>query len=207
MGWEDRTAFEELFEFPLPDRERVNLIELLRAEPAVKFQFALEAVGPASRMYRIFTEGGDSRIERDELSGGLRYSVVAGPDPLGYSEHPASGGLMDGAFHDKDEWFEHTTGTAYPDGLFQITQLFDADRCGDIVTSSAPGWDFMNEDHHASHGGLEKDEMMVPCVVAGPGIREGETIPRARTVDLYPMYLEYFGVPALDGEVPNVFTG
>ena len=73
------------------------------------------------------------------------------------------------------------------------------------MVSSAPGWDFMDQGHVATHGGLERNEMMVPCVVAGPGVKEGETIPGARTVDLYPMYLRHFGIPALDGEVPNVF--
>jgi arylsulfatase A-like enzyme len=112
---------------------------------------------------------------------------------------------MDRDFHDKDVWFEHSTGTDYPDAPFQISQIFDSERCGDIVASSAPGWDFMNQSHKATHGGLEKGEMMVPCVVAGPGVKVGEAIPRARTVDIYPMYLEFFGIPELDGQVPNVF--
>ncbi|HSG29288.1 MAG TPA: hypothetical protein VLA34_12465, partial [Candidatus Krumholzibacterium sp.] len=77
----------------------------------------------------------------------------------------------------------------------------------DIVVSSEPGWDFMDQQHRASHGGLEKEELLVPFVLAGPGIREGEVIPQARTVDLYPAFLRFFGLPNIDGEVPDVFQG
>ena len=205
IGWEDKPAFEELQDFPVMSGENVDLIELLRHEPAVKFVMTMEEEGTAYRTYRVFTEDGDARIERDEFSRDLKYSVLSGSDPLGYSGHPSSRELMDGGFHDKNRWFEQTTGTDYPDALFQISQLFDSERCGDIVTSSTPGWDFLDQQHKATHGGLEKDEIMVPCVVAGPGIRAGEAIARARTVDLYPMYLEFFGIPNLDGGVPNVF--
>ncbi len=207
MGWEDKPTFEELQDFPVEGRGRVDLLGLLRNEPAVKFVLAVEKDDPGWRSYRVLTDSGDARIERDEFSGDLKYFVISGADPLGYSGHPDSRALMDGGFHDKDRWFAGSRDTDYPDALFQISQLFDADRCGDIVVSSTLGWDFMDQGHHASHGGLERDELMVPCVVAGPGIREGATIPQARTVDVFSIFSEYFSIPKLDGKVPNVFKG
>ncbi|MFC1477503.1 alkaline phosphatase family protein [candidate division KSB1 bacterium] len=205
IGWEDKPAFEELKDFPVKGGENVDLFDLLRNETAVKFVMTTEKEDFDYRTYRVFTKEGDARIERNELSKELKYTVISGPDPLGYSGSAVSRALMNGDFHDKDLWYKKTLGTDYPDALFQISQIFDSERCGDIVVSSTPGWDFMNQEHQATHGGLEKDEMMVPCVFAGPGIKEGETILQARTVDLYPIYLEFFGVPNLDGEVPNVF--
>jgi arylsulfatase A-like enzyme len=205
MGWEDKPSFEELMDFPLEGEGRVDLLRLLRSETAVKFVLAMERDDPGLRSYRVFTESGDARIERDEFTRQLKYSVLSGPDPLGYSEDPASRNLMNGGFHDKDRWFSDTRSTDYPDALFQISQLFDAERCGDIVVSSTLGWDFMDQGHKASHGGLERSELMVPCVVAGPGIKEGETVPQARTVDIFSIFLEFFGIPNLDGGVPDVF--
>lgn len=205
MGWEDKPSFEELQSFPVEGRGAVDLFEHLRGEPAVKLVLALEKDGEDQRSYRVLSGASEARIDRDEFTRALRYSVLRGPDPLGYAQHPASLALMDGAFHDKEVWFAATAATDYPDGVFQIAQLFDAERCGDIVVSSTPGWDFMDQQHRASHGGLERDELLVPCVVAGPGVRAGGTIPRARTVDIYPMFLEFFGLPDLDGGVPHVF--
>ena len=62
----------------------------------------------------------------------------------------------------------------------------------------------MDQGHVASHGGLDHTHIGVPCVIAGPGVRQG-TLPIARTVDLYPTYLKYLGIPHYDGEVLNVF--
>jgi hypothetical protein len=205
MGWEDKPSFEELGAFPLEGEGRVDLLELLRSEDAVKFVLAMERDDPELRTYRVFTESGDARIERDQFSRQLKYSVLSGPDPLGYSSIPETRDLMNGEFHDKDRWFTSTRDADYPDAPFQISQLFDADRCGDIVVSSTLGWDFMDQGHKASHGGLERDELMVPCVVAGPGIKEGATVPQGRTVDIFSIFLRFFGIPNLDGGVPDVF--
>ena len=151
--------------------------------------------------YLVSSRAGQGLIERDYSR--FRYTAE-GHDPLGYTGNPRAVSLMDGGFHDKDSWFAATAETNHPDALFQIAQLFDSPRCGDIVVSSELGWDFMDQGHRASHGGLEKAEMVVPCVMAGPGVRQG-TIPLARTVDLYPTYLRFLGIPNYDGEVLNVF--
>jgi hypothetical protein len=205
IGWEDRPSFQELLDFPVDSHGKVNLVEAVLAEPAVKLAMALESAHPHRRSYRVLARSGDGRIERDEFSRHLRYSLLGGADPLGYALDARAGTLMDGAFHDKDLWFAQTRETDYPDALFQISQLFDADGCGDLAVSSTPGRDFMDQQHRASHGGLEKDELLVPFVVAGPGIREGETVPMARTVDTFPLFLEFLGIPNVDGEVPHVF--
>jgi hypothetical protein len=207
MGWEDRPTFEELRGFPLEGNGDVDLIELLREEEAVRFVAALEVNEPDRRTVRLMTRVGDARIERDEGSEALRYAVLSGPDPLGYSDDAEASALLNGRFHHKDTWFRATRGSSYPDAVYQVCQVFDAERCGDIVVSSTPGWDFMDQGHLASHGGLEKDELMVPMVMAGPGVREGVTIPHARTADVYPIFLEFFGIPDLDGRLPNVFNG
>jgi len=78
MGWEDRPTFEELQDFPVAGGGRVDLVELLRQEAAVKFVMTRETQDPASRGYRVFTRDGDARIERDELSKALKYSVLSG---------------------------------------------------------------------------------------------------------------------------------
>jgi hypothetical protein len=195
-AWEMPVSYADLMHFPTGSG-RVDLIDLLRKEKAIEFVMASEGPG----IIHVFSIDGEGRIERDYTS--LRYTVT-GSDPLGYSEVPEAGLLMDGSYHDKDEWFMATRHTNYPDGLFQIMQLFDSERCGDIVITAREGWDLMAENHIASHGGLDTHQLAVPCVIAGPGVKHG-TIPIARTVDIYPTYLKHMGIPRYDGEVLDVF--
>jgi len=74
---------------------------------------------------------------------------------------------------------------------------------------AAPGWDLMNEGHIGSHGSLEREEMMVPAVLAGPGIIK-KKLKYARTVDIFPTYLRFFGMnPALlkiEGRTLDIFA-
>jgi hypothetical protein len=195
--WDRKLDYGELRSFPMSGSSTLDLVGLLRREEGIGLVMAKER----ENTLVVFSKDGEGKIERDYSS--LRYSFT-GRDPLGYSEDPESASRIDGLYHDKDEWFMSTRNTSYPDGIFQIAQLFDAQRCGDIVVTAKPGWDLMNQGHKASHGGLERTQMHVPCVIAGPGIKHG-TIPIARTVDLYPTYLKYLGIPHYDGEVLNVF--
>ena len=195
--WARPVEYDELRAFLIEGEGRLDLIELLRNEKPIK----LVAVKEKEDVIRVFSKDGDGRIERDYSS--FRYSVN-GSDPLGFANNADSAHLIDSTYHDKDAWFTATTETEYPDALFQISQLFDSERCGDIVVSSTPGYDLMKQNHIATHGGLEKAEMMVPCVIAGPGIKPG-VIKQARSVDLYPTYLKFLGIPNYDGEVLNVF--
>lgn len=195
--WEKHIGYEKLRSFSPDGGDSINLIELLRKEKGINLVLAQES----ENVVNVFSKTGSARIERDYSS--FRY-LITGSDPLGYADNPESARLIDGAYHDKDEWFRSTTGTDYPDGIFQIVQLFDSERCGDIVITARPGCDLMDQGHVASHGSMEKAQIQVPCVIAGPGVKQG-VIPVARTVDLYPTYLKYFGIPCDDGEVLDVF--
>jgi predicted AlkP superfamily pyrophosphatase or phosphodiesterase len=195
--WTRKLEYGELRSFPVGGSTRIDLVDLLRREEGIGLVMAREKEDTVL----IFSGKGEGRIERDYSS--LRYSFSR-QDPLRYAENPECAALMDGKNHDKDDWFLATRKTEYPDGLFQIAQLFDAPRCGDIVVTAKPGWDLMDQGHKASHGSLERTHLHVPCVIAGPGVKQG-TIPIARTVDMYPTYLKFLGIPHYDGEVRNVF--
>lgn len=196
-AWDRPIGYEELRSFPVGGRDRIDLIELLSNERGIEFVIVKEKEDTVT----VLSKNGKGTIERDYAS--LKYTVT-GSDPLGFADNTESAALIDGDYHDKDDWFAATKGTNYPDGLFQIVQLFDSERCGDIAVIAEAGWDLMDQKHVASHGSLSRAQIHVPCVIAGPGVKKG-TIPMARTVDLYPTYLKYLGIPHYDGEVLNVF--
>lgn len=195
-AWETPPTYQELREFP-NGSDSADLLELLRKEDGIELVMAADG----RDMIYVFSKDGEGHIERDYAS--LKYTAVEG-DPLGYADHPEANLLMNGHHHDKDDWFMSTRNTRYPDGVFQIAQLFDSERCGDIVVTASDGWDLMDQKHIASHGGMDFRQIVVPCIIAGPGIRQGN-IPIARTVDIYPTFLKHMGLPRYDGEVLDVF--
>lgn len=83
-----------------------------------------------------------------------------------------------------------------------------------MVTSILPGghgilnrWFDRVHEEGGGHGGIERDEMIIPFLVAGPGIVPGHVIPSARLVDLVPTVLDLMGHrspreggPAFDGQ-------
>ena len=78
----------------------------------------------------------------------------------------------------------------------------------DIALFAAPGWDF-GKVNHSGHGGLRPSDMLVPMLLAGPGVPQ-KRIDVAQIVDLVPTLLYLLGrlVPHdLDGVVLEEVRG
>ncbi len=115
---------------------------------------------------------------------GLTYRPIQG-DPLGYG--PITTPL------DSLGALKITFDSNYPDALIQIAQLFSAPRCGDLVVISKNGCDLRKEfewpEHHASHGSLHREHMIVPLIYNESGWHERP----ARTADLFNTILKWSG--------------
>jgi hypothetical protein len=63
---------------------------------------------------------------------------------------------------------EATFETDYPDAIFQIYQLFQSRRAGDIVISATVGYDLRDfweyPEHVGSHGSLHRQHIHVPMI-------------------------------------------
>ena len=119
--------------------------------------------------------------------------------------HEQGGGSLDGddrlrqwieeGAHTSREWLAATAGQRHPDLVPQLVTAFDNSRSGDLLLFAAPTWDF-SEHYEGCHGGVEREEMIVPLYLAGPGIPAGVELPAARLVDVAPTLLELAGMPA-----------
>ncbi|GAA4904398.1 alkaline phosphatase family protein [Mucilaginibacter defluvii] len=82
----------------------------------------------------------------------------------------------------------------YPDALFQIHQLFQSRRAGDIVLSASLGHDLRDfweyPEHVGSHGSLHRLHMHVPLIY---NQKNWATHP-ARTADLFNTILKWKGI-------------
>jgi hypothetical protein len=201
--WEHEVSYDSLRNFPIKGGGKIDLIEELRNQKEINLLLTCRKWGE----YLVHSSSGIGLIERD--CDKYRYSVIEGDDPLEYNTHPETAILMsDGKFHSSDEWLNASWSSKYVDAILQFSQIFNSERCGDIIVLAKPGYDLMDQAHIGSHGGPEREEMLVPAVLAGPGIVH-KNLKYVRTVDVFPAYLKFFGInPSpliIDGRIPDVF--
>jgi hypothetical protein len=122
----------------------------------------------------------------------IEYETDGG-DPFGYSPLPKIMTMY--------EALERTFDSDYPDGPVQAAQIFRSRRCGDLVLSATPGFDFRNRwefpEHRSSHGSLHRLHMMTPFACSFPFEERA-----LRSVDVFPSMLAWLDRPLperLDG--------
>jgi len=114
-------------------------------------------------------------------------------DPLNYSTITSMTSLLDNQPHSSETWLAKSKNTDYPDTIIALNQLMSDGQAGDIiVTTKAPY--SLNKEKNGNHGGLTKQDMHIPLMISGPDIRK-QTIPHMRSVDLYPMIMDWFQLP------------
>ena len=202
--WEQEVSYDSLRKFPISNNKKIDIIEALLANDGIGFLVTSEKWG----RYFIFSSSGQGLIEKEAEN--YRYSIISGNDPLEYSSCSETAVLMsDGQFHSADEWLKASWTSKYVDAIIQFSQIFESERCGDIVALAKSGWDLMDQGHIGSHGGPEREEVFVPAILAGPNI-DKKRIKYARTVDIFPTYLRFFGLnPSLlriDGRELDIFV-
>ena len=129
----------------------------------------------------------------ENKESGLQYTPLVN-DPFDYKDLK---GLLT-----YQEILEKTFDSDYPDALTQIHQLFNSNRCGDLVISSNEGFDLRDNFelpvHKSSHGSLKKEHILVPLIM-----NKKVTEEIIRTVDLYPTilkFLNYKSSTKIDGK-------
>ena len=136
----------------------------------------------------ILSSRGKSLVSDKESS--IYYQPLEN-DPFDYS--------IDEGFYDKNQLFNLTYETDYPDAIVQLLQIFRSNRCGDLVLSANPGWDFRKKFefplHKSSHGSLRREHMVVPLILN----KKINNVPKIRTVDIYNTMLEFLEIKPHNG--------
>lgn len=168
-GWGERLSIEQI--------SGMGVIDLLLEIEGLDF------IAGQNKDKSILVKKRSGQGKITHQNGNFSYEF-RGVDPLGY-----------GTFYENlscREALAKTYDTEYPDGLVQLWQIFQGDRTGDLVLSAEPGYDlrarYEYPEHHATHGALHAQQMLVPLAMNVP--IETEYI---RTVDLFPTVLSYFG--------------
>jgi arylsulfatase A-like enzyme len=176
-------------------KETGNLIKTLSSNDAVAFL----AVRDGKNKYRVFSKYGESVIIASKK--GLGYKIVSGSDPLKLGKKALA--LADGRPVHERKWLWLTANDPYPDAVFQIAQLLEAENSGDIIINAAPGYEPWDEGQKGLHGGLDKQQMQVPIIFWGKGV-PNKSLKCARTVDVFVTMLKVLGIsksPVLPGRL------
>ncbi|MCD4825775.1 MAG: alkaline phosphatase family protein [Phycisphaerae bacterium] len=162
----------------------IDLPKMLIGQPAV--EAVAWATGP--NRCRVRTTRGEVEFAQPAGQGGRITAKFTGENFL--LKRPGSKGKA--ISMTQRQWLTATADSDYPDLPAQILAYFRSPRAGDIAVFATPGWDFCNS-NKAGHGGLRAyDDMVVPLLIAGPGIPH-ETRKIARTADLVPTLLTLLG--------------
>ncbi len=189
--WWQRPTAEQIDRFACAGgAPRRSLPAVLAELPGT--QLVMVRRGPDS--VRVQDRCGTGVIDRIRRQGRklYRYRVIEGTDPLGHASVGEAAALMDGGHHDAEAWLRATLQTPHPDAVVQLVELNDSVRNGDVTLFAHAGWDFAPGDR-GGHGGLLRQEILVPWIWAGPDLPAGTSIAAARTVDLMPTILHLIG--------------
>ena len=169
-GWGELADRWEPLAASLLTRASVDLLVL----PVDRTSCRVRATGRGEAIIRTEGSGERWRVIHEPLSG----------NPLG---------LPPGRFT-RDEAWDVTRDSDYPDALVQLATLVAAPSVGDIILSASPDHDFRARyepmPHVSTHGALHRDQMRVPLLLDRPPAR-----PLRRTTDVMTAICAVLGVP------------
>ncbi len=186
--WRVQPTYHQLTHVvPDPEAPRTVHLPKLLLQSFEGIDVAVVRHGPASVM--VFGHRGTGRIDRRIVGREklYRYRVVEGTDPLHYDNIK----LVGDSWHTDLQWLAATATTDRPDAVVGLCDLMDSRRTGDVALFAKVDWQF-GDVNHGGHGGLNREDMLVPFMIAGPGIAR-RRIPTARIADLTPTLLEVLG--------------
>jgi arylsulfatase A-like enzyme len=181
-AWRHRITIDELSAYPVASSTApLDLVRLLLAADGVE-----HVIGHGERGFEIHGRRGSARIERE---GAMFSYLPQGEDPLGYAGDPIAAPLADGRLHPIDRWLEATQRTRYPYAPVRLARLMSKEGAGDLIVTSAEGFDLAKDyelfvgNYRGGHGGMRAAQMLVPYVLAGPGVARGARVSTAPIED------------------------
>ncbi len=209
-SWNIRPTDEDLRAYEVGGTSVDVIGRLLDYSPGIGIIFT----NPEPHLFNIYSAVGHGQLRERQEAGSIEfsYSVVSGDDPLGYAAIPRIAPFIETAEWLTDQhWAELTYLEHYPDALRRIAYSFENPNSGHMHITATDGWDFApyyvaKNVLSGSHGSLNEHASLVPIMFHGPGVRTVE-LPYARTVDIVPTILRYFGLDptGLDGRPLPIF--
>jgi len=194
----------------LPEENPTDFKNFIRIKPEKHIKMLI----PRKYLLKIFSTSGVGKFVRSMQNGKCYYSyeILEGDDPLEYN----SIGLEYGKPYPQKIWLEKTIAHNLPDFPHRLYGFFDSIYAPNFAITSSYEYHFLSlhkvgrkkekllKDYQ-THGGLFREESVVPLTIAGPGIKKGFEIPLGRNIDILPTLLKAldlkFDKDKIDGSV------
>lgn len=174
--WKKQFYFEEL--------ASKNMIAPLLDQPAIDILISRSSSGT------VVVSSRRGLAEIWGTKGNLKYQVIKG-DPFGFPEN----------LDPKNNYFDATISSDYPDAIMQSWQIMQSPRAGDLIVTATIGYDLRDRfeipEHFSSHGSLHREHMAVPIMCN----QKIETTAAKRTVNIFPTMLKMMGVDLKDFKI------
>lgn len=206
-GWHERVDSALLSKFPVGSSRHVDVITVLLNTAGV--ELVVTWLHVAREVVVRHSKGGMAIIAIDR-GGALAYQVRGDVDPMRYDACGAAA-LVGRAphplqYHSAATWLNRTAECEFPYGVVRLYQLMSTPQGSDVVLTALAGYDFGKDfekyigNFRGGHGGARADQISVPYIFAGPGVRAGvrRTTARAEDVGATLMHL------LTEGRVPAV---
>ena len=148
---------------------------------------------------QVHSKEGNSVIERKREGNNsfYKYNVTTGKDPLNYFGNVP---ITDGDWHSEEDWLLNTYDNKIPGIIFNIFGLFDYENGGNLVIIPQDDYNFLaqlevEEGHQKvqNHDGDTLEEVVVPMLFSGPGIKRNYEFKQCRNIDCLPTILKWLG--------------
>lgn len=193
-GWQARPDYEQLTHYSVQSsNSHVDVIEALLELPGVEMVMARD-----KEKVRLRTRDSEATISRS--ADGYIYEAING-DPLAYHDDAGAGSLLDGRPHSREAWLQGTAHTQFAFAPVRLFDLLSQDNAGDIIITSREGYDFAPDyemfvgNYRGGHGGIRADQLRVPYVLCGRGVRPGVKVNVATAEDVGATLRSLLGLP------------
>lgn len=191
-AWHAPLTAHQVHDYPVRGgAARIDLVAEVLGMEGVEFVMHRTAI-PGG--IRVASREGCGEI-RAVAGEGYSWRVIRGADPFGYGDTLRDRPLSD------DAWLAATHGHRYPYAVPLVARLLTAHRDADLVVTTEAGYDhgrdfeFIVGNYRGGHGGLGADQLVVPMILCGPGIRQGQALPYARPEDIGRIVRHLMGTP------------
>jgi hypothetical protein len=138
-------------------------------------------------------------VSSSAITERYKYQVLDGEDPLYYTQDSTiASRLLDGNFHDNREWLQVTARHRFPATPEVVFHYFMCTYAGNVVVVPEDPYNYFVKDDGLHkvymHDRDNREEIIVPLVFMGPGIKAEFRIPSAKNVDVLPTILRWLGV-------------
>ena len=196
-------------------KKEINLLEELWRIPDVEYMYYKDDdCSPEKGIIHIRKRINDSDKFLDgliEYQGfGIKQKTryeFEDEEIFGYSKDEWASKILDGRFHDINEWLTHTHSIDFPLIIDQIPRYFKNPRSCDIIISTIGKCCFNYEhgktvsDHRFSHDIGLKRSMTVPFILSGSPSIPRKKISFCKTTDMVPTILNLLGMKAHESVV------